>query len=194
MDKRLVKAGIVNESHTQVERLAAKILSLPGGSSTFIKTFALPTHPQNIKFANKLKNALSFSNGGHLGISVSVYAGFNSIDFYSAMKEFPLQKGDEIILEFEDDERLQFVFTAINKTAGYMKRNNCLVPDAVLQHLATKRLKYWIVKNAKTNLEIVGGFDTNDHNKQYGSKKAGQQLLMSAMSEVLLLKHHLKSL
>ena len=190
-EKKEIKAAILNEGDTEVERLAAKIVKLPGGGISFIKTYALLTKNQNREAQKKLDGELTpTTNRGFLGIGLVSYAAVSYIEFYSAFKSFTLNKGDEITLFFEDEE-LAFVFNSVTRPFGYMKRNNCFIPENALQYIAENKLLYWKLLCKQQNLTITGGFDCNEHCNQYKSVKSGQKLLQDMTQAILTLKPQL---
>lgn len=191
---QLIKAGIVNESNTEVERLAARITELSNDDCVFIKTYPVPLHGLNRGQLSAYADSFTGDKkSNYLGITVISYALVNYLEFYSGFRGFPLAQNDEITLVLDDGREMEFVFTSRPVSVGYLKRNSCFISDQYLQYIAETPLAYWKLENKEENLVMIGSFEANEHNKQYRSKKTGQQLLQAMVKEVMTLKAELKA-
>jgi len=188
-----VKAAIVNESKTEIERLAAKITQVSTHSDEdFIKTFPIVTHPKNLSAYSMLKEDLeSYKKANFLGISFISYGYINFIHFTSAFKSFQLEKEDRIVFYFENGEEMEFNFSAPKTTVGFVNKNIHPIKDAELQVLGNNNLDFWKLSSKKRNLNMIGGFCYNEFNKQYKSQKVGQKMLRLMAENILIVKDKL---
>lgn len=190
-----VKAAIVNESKTEIERLAAKITQVAKNSDEdFIRTYPIVTHPKNLAQLSALKDDLEPTRKmNSLGISFISYGYINFIHLTSTFKNFPLDKDDKITFYIEDGETLELTFTAPKTTVGFLNKNIHPIKDADLQLLSSKNMEYWKLFNKKKNLNIVGGFCYNEFNKQYKSDKVGQKMFRLMAENILIIKDKLNT-
>ncbi len=193
-DRKKIMAAIVNESKTSVERLAARIVSLPNDGGFFVKTCVLLTDKANMNAVKALHKELEpGATKGFLGISAISYTNVNYVEFYSSIKPFKLSKGDHITLVFENSGELMFEFRTESRPNGYLTVNSCFIDDNELKYLAETKLQYWILTDSHSGLSIKGGFECNEHHQQYRSKRSGQVLLQNLVKEILSLKSGLKT-
>ncbi|MBN9485202.1 MAG: hypothetical protein BGO70_10545 [Bacteroidetes bacterium 43-93] len=193
-DRKKIKAAIVNESKTSVERLAARIISLPNDGGFFVKTCVLLIDKANINAVRRLGEELEpGTTKGFLGISATSYTNVNYVEFYSSIRSFKLSKGDRITLVFENNGELMFEFKTESRPNGYLTVNSCFIDDTQLAYMAETKLQYWILTDKHSGISVKGGFECNEHNQQYRSKRGGQILLQNLVKEILLLKSDLKT-
>jgi len=193
-DRKKIKAAIVNESKTSVERLAARIISWPNDGGFFVKTCVLLTDKANMNAVRALREELEpGATKGFLGISATSYTNVNYVEFYSSIRSFKLSKGDRITLVFENSGEFMFEFKTESRPNGYLRVNSCFIDDNQLAYMAETKLQYWILTDSHSGLSIKGGFECNEHNQQYRSKRSGQVLLQNLVKEILSLKSGLKT-
>lgn len=188
-----VKAAIVNESISVIERFAAKITQVTKNcEEDYIKTFPLQTHRKNLTILSTIMQDLPpFKKAAFLGISFISYGYINFIHFTSSFKLFQLEKDDQIIFYFEDGESMEFTFHAPKTTVGFVNKNVHPIKDADLHMLKDKTLDHWKIVNKQNRLHIVGGFTFNEYNKQYKSTKIGQKLFRLMATNILVEKEKL---
>lgn len=189
-----VKAAIVNESSSHIERLAVRIIRLSGRiNDEFIKTYPVPGHPANKKiFALLNEDFYAPSKADYLGISFVSYGIANYIKFISSFKCFPLDLGDSIEFHFEDGTCMEFVFMANKCSAGITSNNLHIITDIDLSYLSENNLKYWKVYNNAENTSMIGGFVNMDSNRQYKSGKVGQKIFRLMAENILKAKEFIK--
>ena len=118
-----VKAGIVNESATQIARFAAKIIQVANTEQGFIKTFPYPDF-RNRAVLHLIKNELPPNRRkSYIGIGFTSYNCINYLELYSAFSAFSLEKGDIIELYFENEEIVRFSFMTNGSQAGTLRKN-----------------------------------------------------------------------
>lgn len=188
-----IKAAIVNESKTNIERLAAKITQVSNKTDEdFIKTFPLITNSRNLASITNLKDDLEvYKNKNFLGISFLSYGYINFIHFTSTFRSFQLDKDDQLTFYFKDAEPMEFVFNTPRTTEGFINKNIYPIDDVSLTILSENNLEYWKLKSQAKNLQLVGGFCFNDYNKQYKSQKVGQKMLRLMAENILIIKDKL---
>lgn len=188
-----VKAAIVNESQTHIERLVAKIIRLSGkANDEFLKTFPLEGNSKNNRtFAILKEDIYSSTRINYLGIGFVSYGVANYIKFASCFKSFSLEQGDKIEFYFEDDTCYSFEFTSPKQNIGFLNRNTHIITDQQLEYISKNNLKYWKLYSAKADLSIVGGFVHVEQNNQYKSEKVGQKILKLMAENILTAKEYI---
>ncbi|HTM65936.1 MAG TPA: hypothetical protein VL093_06440 [Flavipsychrobacter sp.] len=191
-----VKAAIVNESKTEIQRLAAKITQVSKNTDEdFIKTFPVVTHPRNLSHYSILKEELETTKKTNfLGISFISYGYISFIHFTAAFKLFQLDKDDELCFYLDNGEQINFIFTAPKTAVGFVHKNVHPIKDAELQLLSQHNIDYWKITSAKKQLSMIGGFCFNEYNKQYKSQKVGQKMLKLMAENILIIKDKLNEL
>jgi hypothetical protein len=181
------RASVINEGTQEIQRLVLKITQLAGiRGEEFIKTFPFMHDGRNFRILNNICEELPpYKRNSFLGISFSSYHYINYIKFYSTYKSFPLNKGDEIILTFENKESLRFSFTSPGKSMGYLTTNTCAIGEMELAYIAENRLAYWKLYNHEKQQSVIGGFTRQEFNKQYISEKSGKELFKKMAEEIL---------
>lgn len=188
-----VQAAIVNESASSFERLAAKITQVNKNcAENYIKTYPALTHPRNLNRFQSLKEDLdSYRKENFLGLSFTSYGFISFIQFTSTFHLFKLEKDDRVILYLEDGEQLEFIFKTPATTSGMLIKNIQPIKDEELEKLASGSLAYWKITNKRQNLELIGGFEFNETNKQYKSPRVGQKLFRLMAENILKIKDEL---
>ncbi len=182
------KASIVNESATQIERLAAKIVKVASTDHGFIKTFPYPDF-RNRAVLHLIKNDIPPNKKiSYVGISFVSYNCINYIELYSTFNAFDLGKGDETELHFEGGQILKFKFTGNSSLYGAARRNVHPISDTELEFIADNKLLFWKIFNSETGNALTGGFLYQEDNKQYKSENTGRQLLKTMAKEILAVK------
>lgn len=189
-----VRAAIVNESSTHIERLAARIIQLSGKvNDEFIKTFPFMSYPRNkTAFTMSKDDFYSYNKVNYLGISFVSYEYANYIKFASSFKLFPLNEGDQIDFYFEDDTHMEFPFRSNKSSLGFLNTNMHLITDEDLNFIANNKLKYWKLYNTRHNVSLIGGFVHEEQNKQYKSEKVGQKIFRLMAENIILTKQTIK--
>ena len=190
-----VKAAIVNESHTHIERLAAKIIRLSGkANDEFLKTFPLAGDMHNKRtFALLKEEFYSTTRINYLGIGFVSYGVANYIKFASCFKSFSLEQGDRIELYFEDEDQtcITIHFNSKKQVLGFLNRNTHIISDEELAFISQHNLKYWKLYSEASGLSIVGGFAHVEQNSQYKSEKVGQKILKLMAENILTAKEYI---
>jgi hypothetical protein len=189
-----VKAAIVNESSSHIERLAVKIIRLSGRSNEeFLKTFPIPGNSGNKRvFALLNEDFYAPIKADYLGISFVSYGVANYIKFVSSFKLFPLNNGDLIEFHFDDGSMMEFSFTCPPKNAGITNNNLHIITDKELSFIANNNLKYWKMHNNSDNITIIGGFVNTEVNRQYRSGRVGQKIFRLMVENILRAKEFIK--
>jgi hypothetical protein len=189
-----VKAGIVNQSSSEFERLAAKILQVSETSSEdFIKTYPFIPHPKNNAILSLIGRELPpYKKASYIGISFFSYKYFNFIEVTSTFKLFPLNQGDKMVIYLEGEyDPIELVFTYPRSSAGFATKNIHAISDQQLLALSQHTLDYWKVVNAKEDKTMVGGFTFNEVNRQYKSRRVGQRMFQLMAENILKAKKKL---
>lgn len=184
-----VKTSLVNEGTGDIERMMIKVTRLKGiPDSEFIKTFPFIKDRRNYQILQSISEEVyPQKKRSYLGIGFNSYEYINYIKFYSTYKTFPLAKGELIVLHFENDEQIEFNLGYQNKSEGSCMTNICPISDTDLDFLATNRIDHWeIINNNKQKL--IGGFCSQDNNRQYLSAKSGQDLFKKMAEEIITAK------
>lgn len=184
-----VKTSLINEGTADIERMMIKVTRLKGiPGEEFIKTFPLVEDRRNYRIIKEISEEVyPQKKRSFLGIGFNSYEYINYIKFYSTYKSFPLQKGDQITLYFEDGEEIHFSLEYTNKNEGYCMTNICPISDSDLEFLSLNRVEYWEISNAKQQ-QLLGGFCYQDNNRQYLTTKSGQDLFRKMAEEILSAK------
>lgn len=189
-----IQASIVNEGTSEIERLAAKITQVSGQNDEFIKTYPFFEDRANRSTMLLLKEDLKkYTKLPQIGISFKSYGYFNYVEFTSEMKHFPLNGADQIVFIFDNEEEMTFTFGSGAKPFGKFFRNLSLITDDQLQFLADNTMISWQLVNNESGLTIMGGFKSEDENKQYKSSKTGQKLFKVMAHKILSIKSGLAS-
>lgn len=187
-----VKAAIINESKTNIERYAARIVQVTRNTEEdYIKTFLLPTHPKNLAHQKSLKEDLESNRSPFLGISFLSYGVISFIHFTSTLKLFQLNQSDSVSFYFDKGDPLSFYFHSPKTIDGFTTKNVHPVKDQELETLENCNLEYWIATN-KDGKSMAGGFTFNEHNKQYKASKIGQRILRLMAKNILITKEELR--
>ena len=188
-----VKAAIINESSTHIERLAARIIQLSDKvQDEFIKTFPFMSYPRNkATFARYGEDFYSPTKLHHLGISFVSYGYANYIKFASSFKSFPLKVGDRVEFYFEDETHMEFTFAGNGTKTGILDVNVHLIADRDLAFIAANNLKYWKLYNQEHEISLVGGFVQQEMNKQYQSERVGQKIFRLMAENILTAKAYI---
>ena len=189
-----VKAGIVNQSNSEFDRYAAKILQVCDNSDEdFIKTYPFIPHAKNNPILSLIGRELPpYKKASYIGISFFSYPFFNFIEITSTFKAFPLNQGDKIIFYLEGhDDPVEIVFKYPKTAAGFASKNIHPLSDADLALFHRHTLDYWKVVNHDIDRSMVGGFTFNEVNKQYKSRRVGQKLFQLMAENILKTKKKL---
>jgi hypothetical protein len=187
-----VKAAIINESKTNIERYAARIVQVTRNTEEdYIKTFLLPTHPKNLAHQNSLKEDLESTRSPFLGITFLSYGVISFIHFTSTLKLFQLNQSDSVTFYFDKGDPLSFYFHSPKTIDGFTTKNVHPVKDQELETLENCNLEYWIATN-REGKSMAGGFTFNEHNKQYKASKIGQRILRLMAKNILITKEELR--
>ncbi len=189
-----VKAAVVNESSSHIERLAVKIIRLSGRpNDEFLKTFPIPGNSANRRIFSLLnEDFYAPSRADYLGISFVSYGVANYIKFVSSFKFFPLNLGDKVEFHFGDGTVMNLNLTCPPKDAGITSDNVHMIADRELAYMADNNLKYWKLYNVKEDITMIGSFVNIDHNPQYRSAKVGQKILRLMAENILQAKEFIK--
>ncbi len=182
------KAMLVNESETNIERMAVKITQVANTDQGFIKTFPF-TDYRNRTVMHLIKQEMPpYKRAAYIGISFKFYNFINYIEFLSTFREFALNKGDEVEFHFADDTVMKFMFQGSSSAFGPARKNVYPLADAQLEFIANNKLAYWKITNVVSGTMMLGGFGYQDDNKQYKSEKTGKQLFTVMAKEIMSAK------
>ena len=189
-----VKAAIINESKSNIDRFAARIVQVTSHTGEdYIKTFPLLTDPKNLSHLNSLRQELFSEKKDHfLGISFLSYGIISFVHFTSTLNLFHLDSGDSITFFFDSGDKLAFSFQSPKTADGYAYKNIHPVTDAQLGILQSANLLSWKLTNTQSQ-SLIGGFTFNEHNKQYKSARTGQKILRLMAENILIAKEQLLS-
>jgi len=186
-----VKAAIINESKTKIERYAAKIVQVSKHTDDeYLKTYPLTNDLSNLSHLSALKEDLDTHREPFLGISFLSYGFISFIHFTSNLRLFHLEKGDEIEFFFENGQSLLFKLHSPRTPDGLLSKNVHPVKDSDLEIMRSSNLSYWKITNSN-KLSLTGGFVYHDHNKQYRTGKTGQRIFRLMAESILLAKEQL---
>ena len=181
-----VKAGIVNQGNSEIERPTAKILRISNNTNEdFIKTYPFSTERRNFSMRTVVDNE---SKSAFIGISFICYRQVSFIQFSSTLKSFPLNQGDQITLFLENEDSLEFIFYFPKSNSGFVSRNIHPLRDVDLELLSRCSLDHWQLVNKEQDYSLIGGFAPNDDNKQYKSPKIGQKILQLMAENIIRAK------
>lgn len=187
-----VKASIVNESTSHIERLAARITRLSLNSDDqFIRTYPLVQHVRNLSVLSRIREDLDSCKKTFLGISFVSYGFINYIQFYFSFRIFRLDAGDHITFYFRDGGQLEFHFHSAQASNGFLCKNLVPITDHELNYMSRHDLDCWKLSNPARKLDLYGGFAGDDSNKQYGSERSGQKLFRQMAGTLLKVKQQL---
>lgn len=184
-----VKTSLINEGTEDIERMMIKVTRLKGiPGSEFIKTFPFLEDRRNYRILRTISEEVyPQKKRSYLGIGFNSYEYINYIKFYSTYKTFPLAKGQQMTLYFDNGEQIRFNFEYQHKSEGSSTTNICPISDTDLDFLATNRVEYWEIIN-NNEQKLTGGFCYQENNRQYISAKSGQDLFRRMAEEMLLAK------
>lgn len=190
MGTKNLKAKVVNEGTNDIHRYSIKVTWHQDSTAIdFIKTFPYIDDRRNWRIVSQAKEEFNPDNKRlFIGIGLTSYEYVNYIKFYSTLKQFTLQKGDSLKIILEDGNELNFQFEYNNKQEGFYMTNICPISDEVLELLAKNVLNHWELHNHEDQT-LLGGFCPKENNKQYISKKSGQELLKKMSSEIISAKN-----
>lgn len=188
-----VKASIVNESTSHIERLAARITRLSLNSDDpFIRTYPLVQHVRNLSVLSRIREDLhSCKKTSFLGISFVSYGCINYIQFYFSFRNLRLDAGDHITFYFREGAPLEFHFNASQTEGGFVYKNLVPITDNELSFISRHNLDCWKITNPASKLDLYGGFTSDDSNKQYRSERSGQKLFRHMAGTLLKVKQQL---
>ncbi|MBS1780828.1 MAG: hypothetical protein JST70_15985 [Bacteroidetes bacterium] len=189
-----IKAVAVNESTTNIERNAIRIMLLNNGACDHVKTFPLETHTKNTSILlSVLKEELPpYKKNAYLGIGFVSYENVNLIQFKSTFKSFPLNRGDEFVFYFEDGQKLVFNMNFESKKEGPFFKNESLITDEELDLLKRTDLKYYKLTNCQKHISVIGGFVHQENNIQYSSERTGKKLFKLMAKRILLARRRVE--
>ncbi len=184
-----VKTSLINEGTEGIERMMIKVTLLKGvPGSEFIKTFPFLEDRRNYRILKAISEEVyPKKKRSYLGIGFNSYEYINYIKFYSTYKTFPIVKGDQIVLHFDNGEHIEFNLEYQSKSEGNCMTNICPISDIDLDFLATNRVEYWEIVN-NNDQKLTGGFCYQENNRQYMSEKSGQDLFRKMAEEIILAK------
>ena len=189
-----VKAGIVNQSNSEFERFAAKILQVSDNSDEdFIKTYPFVPHAKNNAVLSLIGRELPpYKKASYIGISFFSYPFFNFIEITSTFKAFPLNMGDKVVFYLDGlEDPIELTFKYPKTAAGFASKNIHPLSDQHLALFSRHPLDYWKVDNKDIDKSMVGGFTFNEVNKQYKTRKVGQKLFQLMAENILKTKKKL---
>lgn len=182
-----VQAALVNESASYIERNVIKITKISGVPGVeFIKTYPDLFNYKTRRVLPLIEAELPPNKRrSFIGIGFNLYEHVNYIRFFSTYTLFPLDKGDNVELLFEDGESFKYNFEW-NKTNLYSTASNIFpITDEALKFMAENRVTGWSITNTEKNATMVGGFIPQEDNKQYSSEKMGMEIFKAMAKEVL---------
>ncbi|MDO5969919.1 hypothetical protein Q4Q35_08865 [Flavivirga aquimarina] len=91
----------------------------------------------------------------HIGISFSIFQDRIYLDIYSNVQEMGLAKGDQLILLFENGEKIDIKFP-FARSSGYTKSNTYPINESELEIFAEQKLDKWKLISSRKNIYIVG--------------------------------------
>ncbi|WP_340156340.1 hypothetical protein [uncultured Winogradskyella sp.] len=91
----------------------------------------------------------------HIGISFSIFQDRIYLDVYSNVQEMGLAKGDQLILLFENGEKIDIKFP-FARSSGYKKSNTYPISESELETFAEQKLDKWKLISSRKNIYIVG--------------------------------------
>ena len=91
----------------------------------------------------------------HIGISLSIFQDSIYLDIYSNVQEMGLAKGDQLILLFENGEKIDIKFP-FARSSGYVKSNTYPISESELKTLIEQKLDKWKLISSRKNIYIVG--------------------------------------
>ena len=125
----------------------------------------------------KLYSENSISEYSYFGITFGNNNGFAYIKFISTSSDFQLSTNDSIILLFDDDSTLTYVFTNIFSVQKYHYFNIQPLTIDSLKKFATIDLKKIKVMNSRRNIYDVYHLQNSFIKSQYNNEISGQFLL-----------------
>lgn len=122
---------------------------------------------------------------GLKGTNPALYFGFtfisdktnNLLKVCSSIKEFPLNKGDEIIFHLKHGSRIEITLSNSPIRASREKHAFASLMDFSLAYLNSDLTKDVQFINTKTGKTLSASFNGNTPNDQYRTELEGQQLL-----------------
>jgi len=103
-------------------------------------------------YFEKIGDYISFN---HIGISFSIFELNIFLNVYSTVTEMGLAKGDRLIFIFEDDEKIEVIFSNA-RINGFPKSNSYLITPLELKKFSSVRLKKWKLISSRRNLYVIG--------------------------------------
>lgn len=91
----------------------------------------------------------------HIGISFSIFQKNIYLDIYSNVQEMGLAKGDQLILLFENGEKIDIKFP-FARSSGYTKSNSYRISESELKIFIEQKLDKWKLISSRKNIYIVG--------------------------------------
>ena len=91
----------------------------------------------------------------HIGISFSIFQDRIYLDVYSNVQEMGLAKGDQLILLFENGEKIDIKFP-FARSSGYNKSNTYPISESEFETFAEQKLDKWKLISSRKNIYIVG--------------------------------------
>lgn len=129
----------------------------------------------------------------HIGISFSIFQDNIYLDVYSIVQEMGLAKGDQLILLFENGEKIDIKF-AFARSSGYMKSNSYQITEPELKIFIDQNLDKWKLISSRKNLYIVGDNSIFHERCEINNKLIAQGLLKYMAKTILFYKlnqkHH----
>jgi hypothetical protein len=189
-----VKAGIVNQSSSEFDRFAARILQVSDNTTEdFIKTYPFIPHPKNNAILSLIGRELPpYKKAAYIGISFFSYRYFNFIEITSTFKLFPLNQGDKMVFHLEGEyDPIELIFSYPKSNSGFATKNIHPLTDQQLALFSQSTLDHWHVINKEVDKSMVGGFTFNEVNRQYKSRRVGQQLFKLMSANILKAKKQL---
>lgn len=165
------EAGIVNIGLGACSSTEARITKLAGDmSETFVRLY----YP--------------FSNmpvPDYLGITFEASARYNILRLKSTFKDFKLNKGDIVVLGFEDGTTMEETFSSSkSEYASNDRRNFIFLSDPSLLHFCKSELKAVRLINKK-GLQVDLTFFSGLHNRQYMTETDGRDLVKIIAEKII---------
>ena len=91
----------------------------------------------------------------HIGISFSIFQDKIYLDIYSNVQEMGLAKGDQLILLFENGEKIDIKFP-FARSSRYKKSNSYPLNESELETFVKQKLDKWKLISSRKNTYIVG--------------------------------------
>lgn len=127
----------------------------------------------------------------HIGITFSIFQDNIYLNIYSNVQEMGLAKDDQLILLFENGDKIHIKFP-FARSSGYIKSNSYPISEAELKIFAEQKLDKWKLISTRKNIYIVGDNSIFYELCEINQKIIAQEILKYLAKTIEFIKHNKK--